>query len=124
MPIKTVLRQQPNSYPKYFNEGHLLPGLFGILHCNEFIVPLQRSFDLAAHLSCTDIAEDDYDNPSSVVVSIKKSKTDPFCRETSITLGTTQNKICPVKVIMLCLARRGSQVGPFFICENQHFLTQ
>ena len=54
-----------------------------------------------------------------VVIYIKKSKTDSFHRGTSITLGATRHKICPVKALMLYLARRGSQAGPLFICENQ-----
>ena len=49
---------------------------------------------------------------------------DPFRRGTSITLGATRNEICPVKALMLYLARWGSQAGPLFICENQQFLTQ
>ena len=58
------------------------------------------------------------------MIYIKKSETDPFPRGTSITLGATRNEICPVKALMLYLARRSSQAGPLFICENQQFLTQ
>ena len=67
---------------------------------------------------------DDCDNPSSVVIHIKKSKIDPFYRGTSIKLGATHDEICPIKALMLYLARQSSQAGPLFICENQHFLTQ
>ena len=56
-----------------------------------------------------------------IVVNIK---TNSFRRETSITLGETQDEICPVKALILYLARRGSQAGPLFICYNQHFFTQ
>ena len=64
------------------------------------------------HLSYSDISVDKCDNPSVVVVYIKRSKTDPFCRGTSITLGATNDALCPVKAIMHYLARRDSQAGP------------
>ena len=122
--IKTVLQQQPNSYHNILMWATCYLAFFGFLLCNEFTVPSQRSYDPAAHLSYSDIAVDDCDNPSLVVIYIKKSKTDPYRRGTSITLGATRNEICLVKALMLYLARRGSQAGPLFICENQQFLTQ
>ena len=122
--IKAVLQQQPNSYHNILMWATCCLAFFGFLRCNEFTVPSQRSYDSAAHLSYSDIAVDDCDNPSLVVIYIKKSKTDPFHRGTSITLGATRNAICPVKALMLYLARRGSQAGPLFICKNQQFLTQ
>ena len=59
-----------------------------------------------------------------VVVYIKRSKTDPFCRGTSITLDATQGALCPVKALMPNLPRQGSQAGALFIHENKHYLTQ
>ena len=97
---------------------------FGFLRCSEFTVPSQVGYNPAIHLSFSDIAVDDYNNPSTVVVSIKQSKTDPLGKGTTITLGATQNTLCPIKALLPYLARRGSQPGPLFICENQHFLTQ
>lgn len=55
----------------------MLLGFFGLLCFNEFTVP---SYDSAAHLSYSDIAVDDQDNPSVVVIYIKNQRA-------SITLG-------------------------------------
>ena len=97
---------------------------FGFLCCAEFIVPSQAGYNPAIHLSFHDITVDDYNNPSTVVVSIKQSKTDPLGKGTTITLGATQNTLCTIEALLPYLARRGSQPGPLFISENQHFLTQ
>ena len=75
------------------------------------------------HLSYSEISVDKSDNPSVVVVYVKRSKTDSFCKGTSITLGATHDALYPVKAIMPYLARQGSQAGPLFICENNHYLT-
>ena len=48
------------------------------MHCTEFTVPSQGSYDPATHLSLNDIAVDDLSNPTVVVISIKQSKTDPL----------------------------------------------
>ena len=51
--------------------GHLLPGFFGFLCCKKFTFLSQRSYDPATHLSYSDIAVDDCDNPSLVVIYIR-----------------------------------------------------
>ena len=76
------------------------------------------------HLSYSDISVDKCDNPLVVVVYIKRFKTDPFSRRTSITLGPTHDALYSVKAIMPYLATRGSQASPLFICENNQYLTQ
>ena len=116
--IKETLLQQPHSYHSILMWAACCLGFFGFLRCNEFTVPSQASYDPTMHLSYSDISVDKCDNPSVVVVYIKRSKTDPFCRGTSITLGATHDALCPVKAIMPYLARRGSQAGPLFISEN------
>ena len=120
--IKSVLQQQPNSYHNILMWATCCLAFFGFLRCNEFTVPSQRSYDPAAHLSYSDIAVDDCDNPSLVVIYNKKSKTDPFHRGTSITLGATRHEICPVKALMLYLARQGSQAGPFSYAKTNNSL--
>ena len=50
----------------------------------------------------------------------QRSKINPSCRMTSITLGTIHNVLCPLKVLMIYLARQGSQASSLFIYENQH----
>ena len=92
--IKVNLQQQPHSYHNILMCATCCLAFFTFLRCNEFTVPSQRSYDPAAHLSYSDIAVDDCDNPSMIVANIK---TGSFRRGTSITLGATQDEICPVK---------------------------
>ena len=120
--IKRLLQQQSYSYHNILMWAACSLAFFGFLCCNEFTVPSQTSYGPATHLSYNDITMNDC--PCLVVIFIKKSKADPFCRGTTITLGATQDMLCPVKALIPYLARRGSQAGPLFICENQHFLTQ
>ena len=51
---------------------------FGFLRCNEFTVPAQTGCDPAVHLSYSDVAVDNRDYPTMVVISVKQSKTDPL----------------------------------------------
>ena len=111
--IKETLLQQPHSYHSILMWTVCCLAFFGFLRCNEFTVPSQVSYEPTMHLSYSDISVDKCDNPSVVVVYIKRSKTDPLCRESSITLGTTQDALCPVKALMPYLATWGSQAGPF-----------
>ena len=63
--------------------------------------------------------------PSVVVVYIQRSKTDPFGRGISITLGATHDALCLVKVMYnTLLSKTGFTGWPPFICENNHYLTQ
>lgn len=122
--IKQVLQQHPHSYNNIMMWAACCLAFFGLLRCTEFTVHSQSSYDPAVHLSYSDVAVDDRDNPSVVVISIKQSKTDPLRKGNSITLGATQNTLCPVKALMPYLAKRGSHPGPLFICQNNRFLTQ
>ena len=81
---------------------------FGFLRCNEFTVPVQTGYDPAVHLSYSDVAVDNRDYPTMVVISVKQSKTDPLRSGVQITLGATEDDICPVKALMPYLAIRGS----------------
>ena len=61
--IKTVPQQQPNSYHNIVMWATCCLAFLGFVHCNKFTVPSQRSYDPAAHLSHSDFAVDDCDNP-------------------------------------------------------------
>ena len=56
--------------------------------------------------------------PLLVVISIRQSKTDPLCKGATITLGATQDTLCPIKALLPYLPRMNSQPGPLLICEN------
>jgi len=112
--IHSVLAQSKQDY----NSIMMLPAcctvFFGLLHCSEFTVPSINDYDPTVHLSFQDIAIDSHTSPTVVRISIKQSKTVPFCKGIQLFLGTTDHTICPIKAILPYLALRGSRPGPLF----------
>ena len=53
-------------------------GFFAFLRSGEMTVPNDKTYDPACHLSRSDIAVDDPEDPGVMRVTIKQSKTDPF----------------------------------------------
>ena len=53
---------------------------FGFLRVGEMTTPSTSHFDPEAHLCIADIAVDNLQSPSIMHVTIKQSKTDPFCK--------------------------------------------
>ena len=88
-------------------------GFFGFLRAGEFIV--NTTFDSSIHLMVQDLQVDAEENPSSLRVHIKSSKTDPFRQGCFIYLGRGQASLCPIAAIMSYLHIRGSSQGPLFI---------
>jgi len=62
--------------------------------------------------------------PKLLRVKIKQSKTDPFHRGGTLTLGKTGNFLCPVKAILPYLAIQGPRPGPLFILSDGRMLTR
>ena len=87
-------------------------------------VPDDRSFDPSVHLIRDDIAVDDTHSTSIMRVSIKQSKTDPFCRGVNLFMGRTSTELCPVSAMLNYLAIRGSSYGPLFMFRDGPFLTR
>ena len=76
--IKAVLLQHPTEYNNILLWAACCLAFFGFLRCGEFTVPAQSEYDLGAHLSIRDIAVDSKSSPTTIQVTIKQSKTDPF----------------------------------------------
>ena len=51
-------------------------------------------------------------------ISIKQSKTDPFCKGVNIYLGATGHSLCPIRGILPYLTLGGSRRGPLFLLED------
>ena len=122
--IKAILQQHPHLYHNIMMWAACCMAFFGFLRCNEFTVPAQTGYNPAVHLSYSDVAVDNRDYSTMVVISVKQSKTDPLRSGVQITLGATEDDICPVKALMPYLAIRGSQPGPLFLTKDNHYLTQ
>ena len=57
-------------------------------------------------------------------VTIKQSKTDPFCKGIDLYIGRTGNDLCPVAALLNYLVERGTESGPLFIFQNERSLTR
>ena len=78
-----------------------------------------EAFDPSRHLSWGDIAVDNAINPSTLQVSLKRSKCDQFRRGVQVFIGRTGDAMCPIAAMLAYLACRGSHEGPFFQFVNR-----
>ena len=97
---------------------------FGFLRSSEFTVPHGNAYTPALHLSHEDVAFDRRVNPSSIQVTIKVSKTDPFRQVCTLTLGQGRPPLCPVESLLNYLDIRGGSAGPLFVRSNGVPLTR
>ncbi len=97
---------------------------FGFLRSSEFTVPHGDAYTPALHLSHEDVAFDRRVNPSSIQVTIKVSKTDPFRQGCTLTLGQGRPPLCPVESLLNYLDIRGCSAGPLFVRSNGIPLTR
>ena len=91
---------------------------FGFLRSAEFTLQPGTVFSSSHHLSVADVTVDRRNNPSSIQVCIKASKTDPFRNGCLITLGRGLPPVCPVEAMLNYLELRGGHSGPLFIYSN------
>ena len=71
-----------------------------------------------------DIAFDSSSAPSTLRVSIKQSKTDPFRQGIQLLIGKTGTKLCPVAAMLDFLQVRGTSEGFLFRFEDGSCLTR
>jgi len=99
-------------------------GFFGFLRTGEMTVPSDEAYDPACHLSWSDVAVDNPDNPEVIRLHIKQSKTDPFRKGIYLYMGKTCSESCPVKSLLNYMVRRGKKEGPLFLFRNGSYLTR
>ena len=68
-------------------------------------------YDPSIHLSRSDIAVDNPRQPTTLRVTIKQSKSDPFC---DLFLGKTATDLCPVRAMLNYLLVQPDSTGPLF----------
>ena len=83
---------------------------FGFLSSGEICSPSDRDYDSSTHLSYSDIAVDSHDDPSTIAITIKASKTDPYRQGITIYLGAMGSKLCPVKALLAFITEVMPQV--------------
>ncbi len=99
-------------------------GFFGFLRSGEMTVPSDAAFDPDTHLTPKDVSVDCPRKPTTMKVTIKASKTDPFRRGVDIFMGKTDTDLCPVTAMLRYLLERGWGEGPLFIFKDGRFLTR
>ena len=97
---------------------------FGFLRAGELTVPGDNSYDSAVHLSYKDISVDNPDNPRVIRITIKQSKTDPFCKGVDLYVGRTFTDLCPVSSLLNYLIIRNTTDGPLFQFRDGRPLTR
>ena len=80
--------------------------------------PATTFFDPSVHLCMEDIASDSATAPSSLQVTTKQSKTDPFRRGVQLLMGKTGTKRCPMAAMLDFLCVRGTAQGLLFHFED------
>jgi len=113
--IYGVLSRSPNEYQPIMLLAACCTAFFEFLRVGKMTVPNQESFDDSVHLSLRDISVDSRSNPTTIWLTIKQSKTDPF---------HTDSIACPVKALLPYLAVWGNSSGPLFTFSDHTYLTR
>ena len=92
---------------------HVALAFLGFLRAGEFTCPSLQAF-APDMLSPQDVSVDSHNDPSSVMVRLRRSKADPFGAGVTIFLGKTGQSICPVAALLSYMVLRGSTPGPLF----------
>ena len=71
------------------------------LRTGELTVPGDNVYDLAVHLSYSDISADNPSNSQVIRITTKQSKTDhPFRKGIDLYLGRTVTYVCPILLLI------------------------
>ena len=97
---------------------------FGFFRSGEITVPTEKAYKPVMHLSWGDIAVDKAEEPKTLQVRLKRSKTDQLGRGAKILVGRTGCTLCPVAAVLGYIAARGNVEGPFFRFKNGNPLTK
>jgi len=98
--VKAELLKDQHSYYNILMWAACSLAFFGFLRSIEFTVPCQDLFNEEAYLSLGDLSVDSRAAPQLLRVTMKQSKTDPFRKGVTLTLGKTGNFLCPVEAIL------------------------
>ena len=97
---------------------------FGFFRSGEITVPSLTSFDTSKHLAWGDIALDSIDNPQTLKVHLKISKTDQLGRGVDVYVGKMDCSLCPLAAMLHYMAIRGPTAGPLFVFKTGAPLTK
>ena len=113
-------RDHKTSHDRLMLKAAITLGFFGLLRVSELTVPNQHGFNPDQHLTTKDITM----RKDSMVVVIKKSKTDQRGESCQINIGRTHTKCCPHFAMQRYLGQvTRSARKPLFLFESGTVLT-
>ena len=80
---------------------------FGFLRSGEITVSSLSAYYSKSHLTMNNVSVDRAGRPGIIHLMLKASKTDPFRKGVTISLGRTEKPLCPVVALLAYLAARG-----------------
>ncbi|XP_055350942.1 uncharacterized protein LOC129597431 [Paramacrobiotus metropolitanus] len=111
-----------SAYSKLLIWSTFTTAFFAALRVSEFTSQSTRHYDDRRTLSTSDVTI----GSESVVISVRRSKTDQFGHGYKITLVSTSRSVCPVTAIQNYAAVRipTQQSHPFFLQQDGQFVTR
>ena len=122
--IKQVWLRDPDRFSTSMLWAACCLCFFGFLRSGEVVVPSDASFNAGVHLCFEDVAVDSHIEPSTLRVTLKASKTDPFRKGVVIVIGRGTQEICPISAVLDYMSRRGPAPGPLFVFGDGRCLTR
>ena len=94
---------------------------YGFLRASELCAKATNFFDPATTLLGTDVVT----SPTTVRLRIKASKTDPFRKGCTVTIGATATSTCPLRAVQnYMVLHRNQPSSPAFMFEDGSYLTR
>ena len=114
--IHSLWSGYPPSFDKVMLWAAFCLGFFGFLRSGEFTSSPHDSNECS--LQVGDVSVDSRQDPQTLTVLLRRSKTDQFGKGNRIYLGRTGNNLCPVAAMLGYLSIRPSTPGPLFIFQD------
>ena len=99
----------------------MLTAFHGFLRVSEYTASHVGSYDPQVTLCYTDVS---ITSPTSIMLHIKASKTDPFRVGTNIHLHRNNSPLCPVRALLYYLNIHPVKSGPLFTWHDARYLTR
>ena len=122
--MKDVLSKNGHDFNNIMLWAAVCVCYFGFMRSGELTVPSLNSYCPQSHLSMSDVSVDRAGRPEIIHLTLKASKTDPFRKGVTISVGRTGKQLCPVVALLAYLAVRGGQEGPLFQHYDRRPLTK
>ena len=112
--IHAVWSSRPLAEDEFMLWAAFCLGFFGFLRAGEFTCPSQAALS-SEMLVVGDVVIDSHENPSHMMIRLKRSKTDPFGAGFTLHFGRTDDKICPISAM---LSYRPPEPGFLFLFRD------